>query len=53
MSRSIKLDSNGYDITCMKEFDALKYPCNGCSKTDCDEREKYNLETIIKIECVT
>lgn len=27
MSRSLQLNSDGNDITCMKEFDALKYPC--------------------------
>lgn len=41
MSRSIQLDSNGNDITCMKEFDALKHPCRECNREDCDEREKY------------
>ena len=39
MSRSIQLDSDGNDITCMKEFDALKYPCDSCERTDCEERE--------------
>lgn len=41
MSRSIQLDSDGNDITCMKEFDALKYPCRECDKEDCNEREEY------------
>ena len=41
MSRSIQLDSDGNDITCMKEFDALKYPCRECNKENCDEREEY------------
>ena len=41
MSRSIQLDSDGNDITCMKEFDALKYPCDSCDKEDCEEREDY------------
>ena len=40
MSRSIQLDSDGNDITCMKEFDALKYPCNSCDKKDCEERRE-------------
>ena len=40
MSRPIQLDSNGNDITCMKEFDALKYPCDSCNRTDCEEREE-------------
>lgn len=39
MSRSIQLDSDGNDITCMKEFDALKYPCDSCEISDCGERE--------------
>lgn len=41
MSRSIQLDSDGKDIICMKEFDALKYPCKEYDREDCDEREKY------------
>ena len=44
MSRLIQLDLNGNDITCMKEFDALKYPCDLCDRTDCEEREKHNNE---------
>lgn len=40
MSRSIQLDSNGNDITCMKEFDALQYPCRG-DREDYDERKEY------------
>ena len=46
MSRIITYDSQGNDITCMKEFDALKYPCKECDRTDCEEREKYNVEEI-------
>ena len=42
MDRSIRLDSDGNDITCMKEFDALKYPCRECIKEDCEEREEYH-----------
>lgn len=41
MSRTITYDSNGKDITCMKEFNALKYPCQECDKEDCMEREIY------------
>lgn len=41
MSRLIQLNTNGNDITCMKEFDALKYPCEECARKDCEEREKY------------
>lgn len=41
MSKSIQFDLNGNDITCMKEFDALKFPCMECDKEDCDEREDY------------
>lgn len=48
MSRSIQLDSDGNDITCMKEFDALKYPCRECSRENCDEKEKYKEESILK-----
>ena len=25
----------------MKEFDALKYPCQECDREDCEEREEY------------
>lgn len=39
MRKSIQLDSDGNDITCMKEFDALKYPCRECNIEECDERE--------------
>ena len=45
MSRSIQLDSNGNDITCMKEFDVLKYPCKECDRQDCEEREIYEKKT--------
>ena len=41
MDRIIRLDSNGNDITCMKEFDALKYPCSCCDVKDCPDRETY------------
>lgn len=41
MSRTIILDTQGNDITCMKEFDALKYPCDECDREDCEEREDY------------
>lgn len=49
MSRSIQLNSNGNDITCMKEFDALKYPCRECNREDCKEREEYNKKTYSQI----
>lgn len=41
MSGSIQLDSDGNDITCMKEFDALKYPCREFDRENCDVREEY------------
>ena len=41
MSRTITYDSQGNDITCMKEFDALLHPCKECDRTDCEEREDY------------
>ena len=41
MSRTITYDSQGKDITCIREFDALKYPCQECDRTDCEEREDY------------
>lgn len=41
MDRTISYDLHGNDITCMKEFDALKYPCEECNRTDCEEREEY------------
>lgn len=42
MSRSIQLDSDGNDITCLKQFDVLKYPCKECDREDCDDRENYH-----------
>jgi hypothetical protein len=42
MSRTITLDSNGNDITCMKVFGALAYPCNDCDIEDCPNRETYD-----------
>ena len=39
MSRIISFDSEGNDITCMKEFDALAYPCSACDNEDCPDRE--------------
>ena len=44
MSRTITYDSHGRDITCMKEYDALKYPCQECDRADCEEREYYRKE---------
>ena len=41
MSRTITYDIQGKDITCMKEFDALKYPYQECNREDCEEREDY------------
>ena len=41
MSRTITLDCDGNDITCMKVFDALKYPCSACDNKDCPDRETY------------
>ena len=41
MSRTITYDSQGRDITCMKEYGALKYPCQECYREDCAEREDY------------
>lgn len=41
MSRLIQLDLDGNDITCMKEFDTLRYPCRECDRKDCDEREEH------------
>lgn len=41
MSKLVTYDSQGNDITCMKEFDALLYPCNECNVVDCEEREQY------------
>ena len=41
MNKTITYDSQGNDITCMKEFDALLYPCKECNRTDCEEREYY------------
>ena len=41
MDRTIKLDSNGNDITCMKVFDALENPCDACDIKNCPDREIY------------
>lgn len=41
MSRTITYDSQGNNITCMKEFDALLYPCKVCDRTDCEEKQFY------------
>ena len=42
MSRTITLDNDGNDITCMKVFDALSHPCNACDNKDCPNRETYD-----------
>ena len=39
MSRIVSFDSDGNDITCMKEFDALAHPCSACDNEDCPDRE--------------
>ena len=41
MSRILSFDSDGNDITCMKEFDALEHPCSACNNEDCPDRETY------------
>lgn len=46
MSGSIQLNSDGNDITCMKVFGALKYPCRECDREDCEEREEYKKENV-------
>ena len=46
MGRTISFDYEGHDITCMKVFDALAYPCNACNITDCPDREMYDNEVI-------
>lgn len=40
MSKLIQLNSDGNDITYMKEFDALKYPCDSCDRADCEEKRE-------------
>lgn len=57
MSRTITYDSQGNDITCMKEFDALKYPCKECNRecnrNDCEEKDKgeeNNMNRVLTIE---
>ena len=42
MDRIITFDCEGNDITCMKVFDALMYPCNVCNIEDCPDREIYD-----------
>ena len=41
MSKTITYDSQGRDITCMKEYSTLKYPCQECDREDCEERKDY------------
>lgn len=41
MSRIVSFDSGGNDITCMKVFDGLAYPCSVCDIKDCLDRETY------------
>lgn len=41
MSSLTQFDSNGNDITCMKEFDSLKYSCRKCDRENCEGREDY------------
>ena len=50
MSRTLRYDSQGRDITCMKEFDALKYPCDECDVKDCDERAMNKKEEKVTVE---
>lgn len=42
MSKTITYNSQGKDITCMKEFYALKYTCQECNREDCEIREDYS-----------
>lgn len=42
MDRVISFDLDGNDITCMKVFDALEYPCSACNIEECPDREIYN-----------
>ena len=44
MSRTITYDLQGRDITYMKEYGALKYPCQECDREICEEREDYSGE---------
>ena len=44
MSRTVSFDCDGNDITCMKVFDALKYPCSACDIEDCPDRETYDVD---------
>lgn len=49
MSRTIIYDSKGNDITCMKTFNALKYPCRECANKNCEEREDENMNKSIEL----
>jgi hypothetical protein len=42
MSKTLTYDMNGKDITCMKQYDILLYPCDECEREDCEERDKYD-----------
>ena len=42
-------DSQGKDITCMKQFDVLKYPCDEFNIKDCKEREEGSVMRKMKL----
>ena len=42
-------DSQGKDITCMKQFDALKYTCDECNIKNCKEREEGSVMRKMKL----
>ena len=41
MSAVLTFDIYGNDVTCVKEYDALLYPCKECDNYDCEDRETY------------
>lgn len=46
MNRTLTYDSDGNDITCIKEYTALKYPCRECGRADCVNNENYISRTM-------
>ena len=44
MDRVISFDCDGNDITCMKVFDGLEYPCSACDIKDCPDRDSYDID---------
>ena len=44
MSRIVTFDTQGNDITCMKNFDILKDPCTECDVKNCEKNKQNKLK---------